>query len=117
MNLPHRPDECGACAHEVPLRALADRLRRKGLDARLTNCGVVDGHFDSLAVVNPMKPERGTLHIDDDGTVAWHYYAGKLDDEGIGRLVAEAIDTLRGSGRVLPRRERGATLGKTARHP
>lgn len=116
MTLPHHPDECAECAHEVPLRALVERLRRKGLDARLTNCGVVDGHFDSVQVVNPPKPERGTLHIDDDGTVAWHYFAGKLDDECIGRLVGEAIDTLRGTGRVLPRRERGATLDRTTRH-
>lgn len=117
MTLLHHPDECNECAHEVPLRAVVDRLQRKGLDARLTNCGVVDGHFDSIQVTNPRKPERGTLHIDDDGTVAWHYFAGKLDDEGIGRLVGEAIDTLRGTGRVLPRRERGATIGRTARYP
>jgi hypothetical protein len=57
-----------------------------------------------MTVTNPAAPQRGSLHIDDDGSAAWDFPgAGLDDDEGIGRLIDEAMNALRASRLQLPR--------------
>lgn len=101
------PDDCTGCASMRRLFKLADRLNGRGLESRFDRCDVrtPDGHIDSLIVTNPAAPERGALHIDLDGGVTWEFPGSKLDDDGIGRLVDEAINSLRASGVRLPRRQ------------
>ncbi len=68
--------------------------------------GPQDGkHYDAMTVTNPAAPQRGTLHIDDDGSAAWEFPGTGLDDDGIGRLIDEAVNALRASRLQLPRRQ------------
>lgn len=100
-------DDCAACASERWLRVLADRLGNRGLEAEMIACGVPeDGrHFDAVTVMNPAAPQRGVFHVDDDGSAAWEFPGSGLDDDGIGRLVDEAVNALRARGMRLPRRQ------------
>jgi hypothetical protein len=99
------PDDCGPCASEKRLRLLAEKLSTRGLEARLTTCGIADGHKDAVVATNPRAPERGVFHVDDDGSAEWAFPGSQLDDDGIGRLVDEAINALRASGMRLPKRQ------------
>jgi hypothetical protein len=105
LTLVNCPADCAACDREQPLRLLAQKLRNHGLDARLTTCGMEDGHCDSVTVTNPANPQRGSLHIDDDGRATWDFPGARLDDDGIGRMTDEAINCLRANGVRLPRRQ------------
>lgn len=98
-------DGCVACAAEERLRLLAGKLGNKGLEATLMTCGTAEGHYDSVNVVNPAAPQRGTFHIDDDGIAAWDFPGATLDDDGVGRMVDEAITVLRANGVRLPKRQ------------
>jgi hypothetical protein len=103
---PPCPGDCTDCAGEQRLTVLADRLRQRGLEISFDTCDsqTKDGHYDSVTVTNPSQSERGSLHIDSDDEVMWHYPGAKLDDDGIGRLLDEAINALRANGMRLPRR-------------
>jgi hypothetical protein len=57
-----------------------------------------------MVAANPRAPERGLFHVDGDGSVEWTFPGASLDDDGIGRLVDEAINALRANGMRLPRR-------------
>jgi hypothetical protein len=48
------------------------------------------------------------LYVESDGCVTWEHAAG-LDDDGIGRIVDEAINALQANGMRLPRREKPGT--------
>jgi hypothetical protein len=98
-------DDCVSCAREKRLRLLAEKLNNYGLETRLTTCGVADGHKDAVAATNPRASERGVFHVDDDGSVEWTFPGASLDDDGIGRLVDEAVNALRANGMRLPRRQ------------
>jgi excisionase family DNA binding protein len=100
---------CTACAREERLSLLAEKLRSRGLEANLITCSVrtdEDNHCDAITVTNPSAPQRGYFHIDSDGSVEWSYPGANLDDDGIGRIVDEAINALRANGMRLPRREK-----------
>jgi hypothetical protein len=97
-------DDCAPCASEKRLQLLAKKLNNRGLDARLITCGIADGHKDAVVATNPRAPERGQFHVDGDGAVEWTFPGASLDDDGIGRLVDEAINALRANGTRLPRR-------------
>jgi hypothetical protein len=88
----HRPPDV-----EYRLRVLADKLEEHGLDARLAAC-VVDGasaaHYDSVTIANQAAPERGIIHVEDDGCVTWEL-PGSLDDTGIAKITCEALNVLR----------------------
>jgi hypothetical protein len=98
------PDNCAACESEKRLRLLAEKLSNRGLETRLMTCGAADGHKDAVVAVNPRAPERGLFHVDGDGSVEWTFPGASLDDDGIGRLVDEAVNALRANGMRLPRR-------------
>jgi hypothetical protein len=104
---PPCPEDCTDCAGEQRLFLLADRLRHRGLEVSFDTCDsqTKDGHYDSVTVTNPSLPERGSLHIDSDGEVVWHRPGAKLDDDGIGRILDEAINALRANGMRLPTRQ------------
>jgi len=100
--------DCADCASQQRLVLLADKLRRRGLETDFDTCdtGTKDGHYDSATVTNPAAPERGAFHIDSDGCVEWAFPGAELsNDDGIGRMVDEAINALRASGVRLPRRQ------------
>jgi hypothetical protein len=99
------PDNCAACESEKRLSLLAEKLNNHGLETRLITCGVADGHKDGMVATNPRAPGRGLFHVDDDGSVEWTFPGAKLDDDGIGRLVDEAINALRANGMRLPKRQ------------
>jgi len=103
----HEPcaDGCAACASEKRLRLLAEKLNNRGLETRLITCGSADSHKDAVVATNPRAPGRGLFHVDDDGSVEWTFPGAKLDDDGIGRLVDEAINALRAHGMRLPKRQ------------
>jgi hypothetical protein len=103
----HEPcaDGCAACASEKRLRLLAEKLNNRGLETRLITCGSADSHKDAVVATNPRAPGRGLFHVDDDGSVEWTFPGAKLDDDGIGRLVDEAINALRANGMRLPKRQ------------
>jgi hypothetical protein len=98
-------DGCAACASEKRLRLLAEKLSNRGLETRVITCGAPDGHKDAVVAVNPRAPERGLFHVDGDGSVEWTFPGASLDDDGIGRLVDEAISALRANGMRLPKRQ------------
>ena len=97
-------DGCAACESEKRLRLLAEKLTNRGLETRLITCGAADGHKDAMVAANPRAPERGLFHVDGDGSVEWTFPGASLDDDGIGRLVDEAINALRANGMRRPRR-------------
>jgi hypothetical protein len=99
------PDNCAACESEKRLSLLAEKLNNHGLETRLITCGVADGHKDGVVATNPRAPERGLFHVDDGGSVEWTFPGVKLNDDGIGRLVDEAINALRANGMRLPKRQ------------
>lgn len=88
----HRPPDL-----EHQLRVLADKLEKRGLHARLAAC-VVDGvsaaRYDTVTVANQAAPERGIIHVEDDGCVTWEL-PGSLDDAGIATITREALNVLR----------------------
>jgi hypothetical protein len=65
-----------------------------------------------MSVANPVAPRRGTFHIDHDGSAAslmttaaprGDFPAAELDDDGVGRLIDEAGNTLRACGQLIRR--------------
>lgn len=111
MNQVNGHDPCGgncaACASENRLRLLAEKLNNRGLETHFDTCDsrTNNGHYDSLTVTNPRQPERGSFHVEGDGCVTWDCPVARLDDDGIGRIVDEAINALRANGTRLPRRQ------------
>jgi hypothetical protein len=91
----HRPPDL-----EHQLRMLADKLEKRGLNARLAAC-VVDGvsaaRYDTVTIANQAAPERGIIHVEDDGCVTWEL-PGSLDDAGIAKITREALNVLRPVG-------------------
>jgi hypothetical protein len=62
-------------------------------------------NYDAMTVTKPAAPQRATLHIDDDGSAAWDFPRAGPDDDGVGRLINEAVNALQTSGLQLPRRQ------------
>jgi hypothetical protein len=82
------------------LRALSEKLEGRGLEARLVTYpvdGVKSEHYDAVTVTNPAAPERGVIHVENDGCVAWEY-SGSLHDAGISKIADEATNALRATG-------------------
>jgi len=83
------------------LRALSEKLQRRGLRAQLVTYpvnGVKGEHYDAITVTNPASPERGSMQIELEGWVTWEY-SGSLDnDAGIGNIAYEATSALRAAG-------------------
>jgi hypothetical protein len=99
---------CADCASQQRLMLLAGKLTNRGLETHFDTCdtGTKSGHCDSVTATNPAAPERGAFHIDSDGCVEWTFPGAELgSDDGIGRIVDEAINALRASGVRLPRRQ------------
>jgi hypothetical protein len=96
------PDDCADCYAGRRLHLLAQKLANRGLHAQVVPSGV---HDDRIKVTNPGAPERGAFYVERDGCVTWEH-TGTLDDDGIGKLVDEAITALRANGIRLPRREK-----------
>jgi hypothetical protein len=82
------------------LRALSEKLRARGLVARLVSYavdGAVGKYYDAITVTNPSAPERGSMQVEKEGWMTWEY-SGTVDDAGISKLADEATSALRASG-------------------
>jgi hypothetical protein len=104
----HSEAVCADCASQQRLMLLAGKLRDTGLETHFDTCdtGTKNSHYDSVTVTNPAAPERGAFHIDSDGCVEWAFPGAELgNDDGIGRIVDEAVNALRANGMRLPRRQ------------
>jgi DNA-binding XRE family transcriptional regulator len=72
---------------------LAGRLEARGLHVQLVS-SAVDG--DAIAVTNPSRPGRGTVHVGSDGLVRWDCDAGGLSDAGAAKILDHVTSVLRG---------------------
>jgi anti-sigma regulatory factor (Ser/Thr protein kinase) len=81
------------------LRFLAETLQSRGLDCRLATYpvnGIKGKHFDKILVTNPAAPERGDVHIERDGLVAWEYFVKLNNDADASRVIDHVTSALRG---------------------
>jgi len=93
------------CENGELARMLAKKLESRGLDFRLKTYAdsmCDDKHVEKLVVVNPQAPERGEVHVGDDGGVTWKYF-GTLDGAGTDRILDEITNALRATGLRLRR--------------
>jgi hypothetical protein len=97
-------DGCARRESGEPLKMLAHRLESRGLDSRVVNYpgGEADDDVEELIITNPAARERGEIRIGDDGSVTWEYF-GNLDETGIGKILDEVTNALRGPGVLLRR--------------
>jgi hypothetical protein len=83
------------------LRALAEKLQGRGLEASLATYpvnGVKGSHFDKVLVTNPAAPERGTVHVEKGGLVTWEYFTSLDGEAGAARVLDDVTNVLRGAG-------------------
>jgi hypothetical protein len=95
------PYDCAECDSGRRLHLLAQKLTNRGLNTRIVTSGA---HDTGISVTNPGAPGRGTFYVESDGCTTWEH-SGSLDDDGIGRIVDEAINALRANGMRLPKRQ------------
>jgi hypothetical protein len=97
--------DCAQCANSLLVETLAEKLKGRGLDARVITYlgGPHEGdHVEEIVVTNPAARERGEVRISDDGHVTWEY-DGRIDEAGMSKILDDATTALRSSGILLRR--------------
>jgi hypothetical protein len=95
--------DCAQCANSLVVETLAEKLKGRGLDARVITYlgGAHEGdHVEEIVVTNPAARERGEVRISDDGHVTWEY-DGRIDEAGMSKILDDATNALRSSGVLL----------------
>jgi hypothetical protein len=49
--------------------------------------------YAEINVINPARPDRGTVRVNDDGALYWHYCLQSPETDGDGVMLAAAHDS------------------------